>query len=600
MRECSEIRTELLDLLQGRLSRRDRALVEAHLGRCPSCADELRALEGVWNALSGPPGARPPRAARLAVLAYAREALGGRESAFAALWQAVRGFAVPAALGAAAAGVLVLALHVRGAMASLGHLTVVGVSLTLAGVLAVIAGGLLRSSAPRTARTVLLGAVGALGGYVVLSLISPIPDSVRLCQVTFFGGSSMSMGELCLVYLAVAVLYAGVPMAAAAFAWGSSDDRWRTGLAEAGVFALLASLSAFLQLGLEEWIITLTALTGVLVGSLAGGLAGVWMRTRRVLRAAASVLVAGVALAALAAPAPLQAQALPFHTETAITTGFEEGAARTFVSFFGRGGLVRGGTSVSDPLQRDIDVFAVPVGVLPYAITPMWTTRVIVPFVRKSMEFVTPEGERGHYVTSGVGDVVVDTKWVFFARNRLGGTTRLGVGGGVKIPIGGTDARLPDGSVAPRPLQVGTGSWDFPFKALLTVTERHVGLLTNVGYRVKTAADGFKAGNVFTYDVAVALRFLPWTYRSLTDQSLVAYLELNGTVSAKDEVNGAPNPDSGGHVLFLSPDLQWIPTPWLLFEASAQFPVLQDLNGSQLEYDSRFQLGTRVRFSVFR
>ena len=219
----------------------------------------------------------------------------------------------------------------------------------------------------------------------------------------------------------------------------------------------------------------------------------------------------GLIAAALLAPHRLTAQALPFHTETAITTGFEEEAARTFALFAGREGMLRDGEEIPDPMLRDIDVFVQPVALLPYAITAMWTTRLIVPFVRKSMDFTTPDGVRRHYVTNGVGDVVLDTKWVFLSKNRLMGTTRLGVEGGVKIPLGSTNAQLPDGSPAPRPLQVGSGSWDFPFKALFTMVRRRVGLLFNVGYRVNTTDDDFKAGNVFSYDVAVALRFAPWT-----------------------------------------------------------------------------------------
>jgi len=307
-----------------------------------------------------------------------------------------------------------------------------------------------------------------------------------------------------------------------------------------------------------------------------------------------------VAAILLLSPASLSAQALPFHTETAITTGFEEAAARTFAMFGGRRGLLANGTEIADPMDLDIDVFVQPVAVLPFAFSAMWTTRVIVPYVRKSMAF-TPTGEaRQQFSTAGVGDVIVDTKWIFLSHNRLGGTTRFGIEGGVKIPLGGTDATLPDGTVAPRPLQRGSGSWDFPFKALLTMVRGRLGLVANTGYRFNTVNDGFRAGSVFSYDVAAALRLAPWVYRSLRDQTLVLYLELNGAVARRDEVTGITNANSGGHLLFLSPDLQWIPTPWLLFEASVQFPIVQALNGIQLEYGTRFQLGTRFRFSVLR
>ncbi len=314
----------------------------------------------------------------------------------------------------------------------------------------------------------------------------------------------------------------------------------------------------------------------------------------------ASGLVAGLSAAILLTPANLTAQVLPFHTATAITTGFEESAARTFSSFFGRGGLRRDGEGITDPMQRDIDVFVQAFGILPYAITPMWTTRVVVPFVRKSMDFTALGGARGDYTTSGVGDVLVDTKWIFFSKNQLKGTTRLGIQGGVKIPVGETGATMPDGTVADRPLQLGSGSWDFPLKALFTMARDRFGLLANIGYRINTSDDGIDAGNVFSYDVALGLRLAPLVYKSLRDKSLMVYLELNGEVAPRDKALGTPDPDSGGHLLFLSPDIQWIPTPWLLFEGSVQFPIVQDLNGTQLEYDTRFQLGTRFRFSFFR
>jgi len=324
------------------------------------------------------------------------------------------------------------------------------------------------------------------------------------------------------------------------------------------------------------------------------------MESRNALTPKCAPLLAWLTAVALLAPGSLRAQALPFHTQTAITTGFEEQAARTFSAFFGRQGLRRDGVGITDPMQRDIDVFVQAFGVLPYAITPMWTTRVVVPFVRKSMDFTTPGGTRSDYATSGIGDILVDTKWVFFSSNRLKGTTRLGIEGGVKIPLGGTDARMPDGTVAPRALQLGFGSWDFPLKALFTMTRDRFGLLANTGYRINTSDDGLEAGNIFSYDVAVGLRLAPWVYKTLKDKSLMVYLELNGEVAERDKIAGAPDPDSGGHVLFLSPDLQWIPTPWLLFEGSVQFPIVQELNGTQLEYDTRFQFGTRFRFSFFR
>lgn len=309
----------------------------------------------------------------------------------------------------------------------------------------------------------------------------------------------------------------------------------------------------------------------------------------------------GAVALVLLASASAVAQALPFHTPTGITSGFNENAARHFVNVLGRSGLVRDGESVVDPMERDISGIAVVTGAILGGFTPLWTFRVIVPWVRKEMDFTAPDGRRASFETSSVGDAFLQTKWIFYRDDRPGATTRLGIQGRLKVPLGSTDARLPSGDVAPRPLQVGTGSWDVEPTLLLTATTPgRWGVHANSGWRFNGRHEGFEAGDVFLYNVALGARLLPDVYRSMSDQTVVAYVELNGEVSRRDDVGGGENPDSGGHVLFLSPALQWIPTPSLLFEASVQVPVVQDLNGSQLEYDTRLQMGTRYRFSVLR
>jgi len=299
-------------------------------------------------------------------------------------------------------------------------------------------------------------------------------------------------------------------------------------------------------------------------------------------------------------PVPGSGQALPIHTASGITAGFNENAARHFVRLMGRSGLVRDGGPVTDPLQRDVAGLAFVNGVILGGLTPLWTFRAIVPWIRKEMDFSSPGGGHATFVTSGVGDAIVQSKWIFFRDDRPGATTRLGIQGRLQVPLGSTDARLPSGEVAPRPLQVGTGTWDVESKLVFTNTERRLGLHGNVGGRINGTDEGFEAGNVFLYDVAVGLRFLPWVYESMDDQTLVVYLEVNGAASEPNRMGEEEDPDSGGHLLLLSPALQWIPRPWLLFESSVQLPLLQDLNGTRLEHDIRLQVGARYRFSIFR
>jgi len=311
-------------------------------------------------------------------------------------------------------------------------------------------------------------------------------------------------------------------------------------------------------------------------------------------------LVAPLALFLVIGAAPSQGQALPFHTETAMTAGFNENAARHFVSLRGRGGLARGGRSVTDPMRRDVDALAVVNGVVLGAFSPLWTVSVVVPWVRKRMEF-TPTGEaRDRYSTSGVGDVLVQTKRVFYRNDRPGATTRFAVRARVQLPTGRTDAPLPDGPVAPRGLQAGTGSWALEPRVILTNVDGRWGLHGNVAARFGTADDDFDPGDALFYDAAIGFRLLPSTYASLDDRTLVTYLEVSGEVAGQDVVDGAADGDSGGHLLWLSPTLQWIPAPWVLAEAALRVPVIQDLNGAQLRHDVRFEVGGRYRFSIFR
>ncbi len=277
---CSEIRLAFLEVLRGVASGEVRATASAHVSECPACADELRGLKQVWEELPASVDVRPPAVLRERVLAYAQAEEQETVSVWAGLWNAARAFVAPVLLGTAAAFAVVVLTHLRGTMAPLNHTAIVAVSLAFAASLAVVAGAVFRSRAPRSIRAVLLGALGALGGYAVLSLVLPISATFGWCRVILFGDAAISLGQVCIVYLAIAAAYAGVPLSIAVYAWPGSDPGWRTGLAEAVVFAILAAPLLVLQAGLDELMITGTVLGGLVAGSLMGGLAGTWARAR--------------------------------------------------------------------------------------------------------------------------------------------------------------------------------------------------------------------------------------------------------------------------------------------------------------------------------
>lgn len=291
MHDCNYIQARLLDLLEettvsgeGRSGARVElaAEIRAHLAACPTCAEEFRQLREAWESLPAAIKAGPPPAVRDRVLAYADQAARRRGRAFTDLWRAVRRVLEPAAAGAAVALAVVAGLHLRGGMAPLGHTALAGLTLSLAVALAAVAGGLWRSAAPRGVRAILVGTLAALAGYFVLTLVSPVPSTVEICRIRLLRDAAMSMGELCLVYLAVAAGYAGLPLAVAANVRPGPTESW---LAQALVFSVLALPILVLQAGLREWAITSTAVAGLVLGSLGGAWLGVEARRWRVARA---------------------------------------------------------------------------------------------------------------------------------------------------------------------------------------------------------------------------------------------------------------------------------------------------------------------------
>lgn len=274
MNDCGHDPTDLVALLRDDLAPERRRHVAERVELCESCADELRTLRRTWEELPAAPAGPAPAGPKERVLAYARDAVAGPVTVATEVWRAVRPAALPAAAGVAAAAAVVLALHLTSGLAVRQHIGVLALGLALAALVAGTFGGLWTATFRRTTRAVLLGGLAALGGYLVLSLLHPIPSTVEFCQLRILQNPEMSLGQVCLVYAAVAALYAGVPVGVTAYLSSGHGAGWKLGVAEAAVFVLLALPVLGLQFGMGEVAITATVLAGVALGAAAGGVAG--------------------------------------------------------------------------------------------------------------------------------------------------------------------------------------------------------------------------------------------------------------------------------------------------------------------------------------
>ena len=283
-----------------------------------------------------------------------------------------------------------------------------------------------------------------------------------------------------------------------------------------------------------------------------------------------------LAVALVATARTLTAQGLPFYTETALTMGFEERGVRTFGAAQTRG---------------DATVFASPLVVLPFAPHQRFTTQIVLPLLYKRLN-TSPSPQ---YANAGIGDLTVAAKWAFFARNRRNGTTRLAMEGAISLPTGSSNAEFADGSTAPRPLQLGRGVMGGGLILVGTLVRGPWGLSADVGHTRAASDGGFRFGATTRYDVTIGLR-LPFYVATIRTKTLQFYLEWNGSITAHSAQDGAALPNTGGHLAYLSPGIQWVVLPQLLVEGSVQIPVIQDHNGTQPDFGVRPALGARFLF----
>lgn len=141
----------------------------------------------------------------------------------------------------------------------------------------------------------------------------------------------------------------------------------------------------------------------------------------------------------------------------------------------------------------------------------------------------------------------------------------------------------------PRPLQPGSGSWDGIVGIAGFENLDRLSFYGSVQGKINSEDEGFRFGNDLHYDFTV-------DYVTLAERNLFFVLELNGVHAWKNKVDGKKVRNSGGHILHISPGIEYLPLPYLILESSVQIPVIQDLNGRQPEKRVSVLVGLRYLF----
>lgn len=273
-----------------------------------------------------------------------------------------------------------------------------------------------------------------------------------------------------------------------------------------------------------------------------------------------------------------RAQGPPIFTDTPIMLGLEGRGVRTFLQVVRRDGLLQDGEQIPDSLDQSVTTYLYPL-IVPVNLRTTTQLGAVVPFLTREVESTA-----GSMTESGLGDVTIFLKQLLVQVDRKAETFRLAAKASAKLPTGDEDADVP----------LGSGSFDYGLSAVGGWIKQRWGLYGEAIYFVNTSKGDTDFGNRFGYNAAVGLRLIPTVYEHYPSPQLNLYLELNGNVVQKTEVDDQANPNSGGSRLFVSPGIQYVGGRRWLLEASVQLPIVDEPNGTQLATDWTARIGTRV------
>ena len=198
----------------------------------------------------------------------------------------------------------------------------------------------------------------------------------------------------------------------------------------------------------------------------------------------------------------------------------------------------------------------------------------------------------------GLGDATLFGEYRFF--RSADARTHLALLAGIKAPTGET-GRRGGGERLETEMQPGSGSWD----SLLGFAATHLrGALAwdaSLLYSfVNPGAQGTDLGDVFSYNLAASYRLggarPPSPYELDRRHNWDLVMELNGEWRDREAIHGKRQGDTGGNLVYLSPGVRYLHHSGWSLALSLGVPLIQDLNGSQVEPDYRLVSAIHVAF----
>lgn len=202
--------------------------------------------------------------------------------------------------------------------------------------------------------------------------------------------------------------------------------------------------------------------------------------------------------------------------------------------------------------------------------------------------------------SSGLGDISFIGRYSFFRRHTIDATTTVAALVGIKLPTGRNDAKTNDGmEYLDSHMQPGTGSTDFiaglAFSHAVQRVSVSANLLGVIPTEGKSGDRHHRFGNALNYDLTAKYRVYPGPAGSMGPQLFLA-LGVNGELRGREKDNGVTIADSGGNTAYLSPGIQVVVAPHLVFEFTYQKAVYHNLYGTQMGEDYKAAGGVTYLF----
>lgn len=198
----------------------------------------------------------------------------------------------------------------------------------------------------------------------------------------------------------------------------------------------------------------------------------------------------------------------------------------------------------------------------------------------------------------GLGDATLFGHYRFYRSSD--DRTHLAVIAGIKAPTGET-GRRGGGERLETEFQPGSGSWDSLLGLAATRVQGALSWDASLLYSfVNPGAQSTDLGDVLGYNLAASYRLggarpsNPYDLDRHHNWDLV--MELNGEWRDREQIHGIDRPNTGGNVVYLSPGVRYLNGAGWSLALSLGVPVVQDLNGTQVEPDWRMVSALNVAF----